>query len=611
MRQNRGRKTQPDQSSHQRISAEHLLSICRHTLDLCRNFYENSKALTVVEDSGQVLKKIERFLQGIKTNQENLEDLKQKLAKNFCVIQTYLPEVQEHQALEIKETIQNLEPLLQSYSFLETESDLLSSRKKALSAGTQYLHSLGFGHIINMIDAASTQEPEWMSRTGTLLILDQNPNTSQALERRLSQERHTILVAENEEQAVEIMQSTSIDLILLDYLVFEDHLYAFLEKIEKQILIGYVPIIVIGASENAEGMQDIIEAGIGDYLAKPVNPVLLKARVRSALEKKHAFDERVKRLQEMQRTRLELETAIQGLPDGFAIFDQDNHMVMHNDKLFDYYPGLETKESASRGGLTFEKLLEANIVSDLYAFSKMGETSKHKWLEEKKENFLRPASQWEESLTNGRTLSITTYRTPDGGGALVAKDISQDRSTHQDLTFLAYHDPLTDLANRKSFQQKLTQSIQVNAQEPEGSFLAVLFLDLDGFKSINDTYGHEMGDWLLTQVAQRLYRSVRGDDLVARMGGDEFSIILNHVPNRPKLEIIVRRILKSISEPYIRGNATLVIGVSIGVSIYASNISDSDVMMKEADTAMYSVKKKGKGHFCFFDEMQDRQRHRQ
>jgi diguanylate cyclase (GGDEF)-like protein len=198
-------------------------------------------------------------------------------------------------------------------------------------------------------------------------------------------------------------------------------------------------------------------------------------------------------------------------------------------------------------------------------------------LEDKKTNFILPACQWEEALATGRTLGITTYRTPDGGGALVAKDISQDKAQHQDLTFLAYHDSLTGLPNRKAFHQKLNQSI-LNFKETESKVLAVLFLDLDGFKVINDSYGHEMGDWLLNQVGQRLRRRVRGDDVLARFGGDEFCITLNHASNRIKVEMVAARILKSISEPYIRNDISMTIGVSIGIGVYSVGEDSESVL---------------------------------
>jgi diguanylate cyclase (GGDEF)-like protein len=161
---------------------------------------------------------------------------------------------------------------------------------------------------------------------------------------------------------------------------------------------------------------------------------------------------------------------------------------------------------------------------------------------------------------------------------------------------------LTGLLNRKAFYHKLSQCI-LKASSSKDQLLAVLFLDLDGFKVINDSYGHEMGDWLLNQVGQRLRRCLRGDDMLARFGGDEFCIILNHAANRPKVKMVATRILKSISDPYIRDGISMRVGASIGISIYSLGMDDSEILLKEADAAMYAVKQSGKGRFCFYDEI--------
>lgn len=578
-----------------------FLSIGYYLSMLRQHFPENCEASEIVTDSLRVLTQINSALNETSKNAEHLKDLKEKFSHNLNSIKSYLIEQTPAHLEELKDVFQRIDDSLKDKFFPTVNALAFLWDVQEMSTGNQYLHSMGFDRIVNMINAASTYEPEWMSRTGTLMVLDDNPNTSQALMRRLTREGHTIISAENEFQAMECLRNHSIETILVDYMMFKDSLFAFLKKIEEDLSMGYTPIIIIGPPENMEVMQHITDSGVADYLAKPVNPALLKMRVQASLEKRYAFEQRIIRSQEMQRTRRELEAAIQDLPDGFAIFDQDNHLVMHNDKLFEFYPHLKNQEAMIRGGLTFEKFLEANISAGIYLFKNKEKEESRQWLEDKKASFILPACQWEETLANGLTLGITTYRTPDGGGALVAKDISKDKAQHQDLTFLAYHDSLTGLPNRKAFHQRLNQSI-LNFQEKENKVLAVLFLDLDGFKIINDSYGHEMGDWLLNQVAQRLRRCVRGDDVLARFGGDEFCITLNHASNRTKVEMVAARILKSVSELYIRNDISMTIGVSIGISVYSVG-EDSESLLKQADAAMYTVKQDGKGKYRFYDEI--------
>ena len=578
-----------------------FLSIGYYLSMLRQHFPENCEASEIVTDSLSVLTQINSALNETSKNAEHLKDLKEKFSHNLNNIKSYLIDQTPAHLEELKDVFQRIDDSLKDKFFPTVNAVAFLWDVQEMSTGNQYLHSMGFDRIVNMINTASMHEPEWMSRTGTLMVLDNNPNTSQALMRRLTREGHTIISAENEFQAMECLRNHSIETILVDYMMFKDSLFAFLKKVEEDFSMGYTPIIIIGPPENMEVMQHITDSGVADYLAKPVNPALLKMRVQASLEKRYAFEQRIIRSQEMQRTRRELEAAIQDLPDGFAIFDQDNHLVMHNDKLFEFYPHLKNQEAMIRGGLTFEKFLEANISAGIYLFKNKEKEESRQWLEDKKASFILPACQWEETLANGLTLGITTYRTPDGGGALVAKDISKDKAQHQDLTFLAYHDSLTGLPNRKAFHQRLNQSI-LNFTEQENKVLAVLFLDLDGFKIINDSYGHEMGDWLLNQVAQRLRRCVRGDDVLARFGGDEFCITLNHASNRIKVEMVAARILKSVSEPYIRNDISMTIGVSIGISVYSVG-EDSESLLKQADAAMYTVKQGGKGKYRFYDEI--------
>lgn len=601
MQQNREQAEQTLSPPENKALEASFLSIGYYLSTLRQHFPEDSKASDIVNNSLTILTQINTTLHEASKNSEHLKNLKEKFSHNLGNIKSYLTEQNADHLVELEDVFKKIEVSLKNKSFPMTDSKTFSLDTQQISTGNQYLHSMGFDRIVNMINVASIHEPAWMSRTGTLMILDNNPNTSQALMRRLTREGHTIINAETEVQAMDCLRMQPIETILVDYLMFKDSLYDFLKKIEEDPKIGYVPIIIIGPPENVEAMQQITDLGVGDYLAKPVNPALLKMRVHAGLEKKYAFEQRVIRSQEMERTRRELEAAIQDLPDGFAIFDQNNRLVMHNDKLFEFYPHLKNQEEMVRGGLTFEKLLEANIVAGIYQFEDKEKDPSRQWLEEKKASFILPACQWEESLTNGLTLGITTYRTPDGGGALVAKDISEDKAQHQDLTFLAYHDSLTGLPNRKAFYQKLNQSI-LNFKEGEGKILVVLFLDLDGFKVINDSYGHEMGDWLLNQVSQRLRRCVRGDDVLARFGGDEFCITLNHASSRLKVEMVAARILKSISEPYIRNDISMTVGVSIGIGIYSVG-EDSESLLKQADEAMYTVKQDGKGKFRFYDEI--------
>jgi diguanylate cyclase (GGDEF)-like protein/PAS domain S-box-containing protein len=160
------------------------------------------------------------------------------------------------------------------------------------------------------------------------------------------------------------------------------------------------------------------------------------------------------------------------------------------------------------------------------------------------------------------------------------------------LRKMAYHDPLTGLPNRHFFSKQLQECLywsQIN-----NLFLGLLFIDLDGFKQVNDTLGHESGDRLLVIIAQRLHNSLRIGDIASRIGGDEFTVILRAIPHTQVATKVAEKLLNVITEPIILAGQTLNISASIGISIYPIHSQNSESLIQEADNAMYRAKRLGK-----------------
>jgi len=175
-------------------------------------------------------------------------------------------------------------------------------------------------------------------------------------------------------------------------------------------------------------------------------------------------------------------------------------------------------------------------------------------------------------------------------------DITSRKKTEARIGFLANHDRLTELPNRELFYDRLSQAISQARRKNEG--IALLFLDLDGFKPVNDAYGHEAGDVVLKIVAKRLQACVRDMDTVARMGGDEFAVILSALQDLLDAEIVAKKIIHNIGETIqLNATTTCVIGVSIGIAIYPDNGTEIDVLMNAADSAMYDSKVAGKNTY--------------
>ncbi|AKG21995.1 CHASE2 domain-containing protein [Calothrix sp. 336/3] len=174
---------------------------------------------------------------------------------------------------------------------------------------------------------------------------------------------------------------------------------------------------------------------------------------------------------------------------------------------------------------------------------------------------------------------------------------SELKSKEDELRYVAYHDTLTGLSNRKYFHEQLEESLEWAKNNQ--LLLGLLFIDLDGFKQVNDTLGHEMGDRLLVTIAQRLSNILRGSDTVSRLGGDEFTVILRTIPEIEVAARVAEKILHTITDPVILDGNTIRVSASIGISIYPINSYNQDTLIKQADNAMYRAKNLGKNRYEF------------
>ncbi len=227
---------------------------------------------------------------------------------------------------------------------------------------------------------------------------------------------------------------------------------------------------------------------------------------------------------------------------------------------------------------------------------------------------LRQQGSWQGEIWNcnkqGETypelLSIAAVRNQGGeveSYVAVFTDISRLKDQEAQLTRIAYHDALTGLPNRLLLTDRLEQAVAY--AQRSGSRMAVCYLDLDGFKPVNDQHGHPVGDLLLVEVARRLSLCVRATDTVARLGGDEFIVLLQGLNSGSECEQAVLRILQAIDEPICINALRLNVSVSIGVAWYPQDNVDADMLIRHADQAMYRAKQSGKNRYYLFDPEHD------
>jgi diguanylate cyclase (GGDEF)-like protein/PAS domain S-box-containing protein len=202
---------------------------------------------------------------------------------------------------------------------------------------------------------------------------------------------------------------------------------------------------------------------------------------------------------------------------------------------------------------------------------------------------------------HGETVGSNLLDDPAVAGLVLAtRDVSERKTLEERLAHHAFHDSLTGLANRQQFQERVQAALLDPRRRSSG--LAVLFLDLDDFKTVNDSLGHSAGDELLIQVAQRLQSCLRAHDLPARIGGDEFAVLLDGVASHAEVEAVAHRIVSVLDEPHTVQGSEVLARASIGIAIPEVDDHDVDALLRNADTSMYTVKRAGKASYTFFEE---------
>lgn len=195
------------------------------------------------------------------------------------------------------------------------------------------------------------------------------------------------------------------------------------------------------------------------------------------------------------------------------------------------------------------------------------------------------------------SAAYATSPEKQSAGVAIYTDVSQLKKSQQRLAHLAHHDSLTDLPNRVLFYERLQHSLERAARHKQ--HVAVIFLDLDHFKAVNDRFGHSLGDRLLIDIAGVLKSAVRNEDTVARIGGDEFTILIEEVPDRASLGRVTEKILLAFERDFRLGDADIRVTPSLGVSLSPGDGEDAETLMQKADAAMYQAKANGRNTYRF------------
>lgn len=288
----------------------------------------------------------------------------------------------------------------------------------------------------------------------------------------------------------------------------------------------------------------------------------------------------------LHRTSLRLKTALDNMSQGLAMFDASERLVVCNHRLKELY---QLQDHQIRQGMTLAEFKGA-MADNCYYWG------------ENREAFLTRRLPLGVShtveLNDGRVVCITRCAMDDGGWVVTHEDVTERAQSAAKIMKMALHDSLTGLCNRTYFAERLVSALQ--RAMVSGDHAAVLYIDLDRFKQVNDTLGHPAGDMLLTEVARRLQASVRASDVVARNGGDEFAILLEHFRTREDAAQTAGRILREMSLPFDISGHQVNIGASVGIALAPDDGDAPDMLTRRADLALYEAKSAGRGCQRFF-----------
>jgi diguanylate cyclase (GGDEF)-like protein/PAS domain S-box-containing protein len=284
------------------------------------------------------------------------------------------------------------------------------------------------------------------------------------------------------------------------------------------------------------------------------------------------------------------DAALNNMAHGLCMLDEDLNLIVCNSRYLDMY-GMSPE--VVRPGVTMRTIVEHSIALGNYTEATPDELLQSYFERLRNGDFLS-----HRRLADGRIFRVLYHPMPHGGWVAIHEDVTERRKAEEHIVHLAHHDSLTGLPNRVLFRQRMTEGLDDVGRS--GAPLALLCLDLDHFKSINDTLGHPVGDGLLTMVAERLGQAVGAAGTIARLGGDEFAILL-HRAGHDEAESLARRLVRDMSEPFVVEGHLINSGISVGIALAPQDAATGDHLMKAADLALYRAKSEGRAMFRFFE----------
>lgn len=401
-----------------------------------------------------------------------------------------------------------------------------------------------------------------------ILYAEDSLELAQAFKLVLEADGHQVTHVLDGAAAIEAYIANTPDLVLMDVLMPVMGGIEACRKIKAIPIKKWVPIIMLSAINSNEEVIKGLESGADDYLSKPMDLNVLIAQMHSK-----------QRIVDIQNN---LFGVLDNVHEGIISIDHQGKIQNFNlaaERIFGYEP---------------EEVLGKNVnmlMPEPYKTQHDGYLNNYISTHQAKVIGIgrKVQGRRKDGDIFPMHLAVTQLESAQGIRFIgLVRDISAEEEYRLHIEHLAMHDPLTSLPNRASF------NLQMSAHILAGQNFALLFVDIDGFKPVNDNFGHEIGDRVLIAIAQRMLGSVAQKDFIARLGGDEFVVILKDIPSSVGAELVGLRILERIGEPINFNGKACKVGASIGVALYPANGQSSEILMHAADNAMYEAKRSGR-----------------
>ncbi|MEO0574613.1 MAG: EAL domain-containing protein [Pseudomonadota bacterium] len=438
-------------------------------------------------------------------------------------------------------------------------------------------------------------------RPPLVLIVDDEATIRLMTRRFLEHADFMVVDAASGEAAQKQVQRIEPDVILLDVDMPGMDGYELTRWIRSQTKTRYTPIVMITGREDPESVNAAYEVGATDFIVKPIAWPVLSHRVRYILRGSETQ-------LALRESHARVKAIVEALPDRLLSIDSDGQVIGDNSSLlsFDATSSIDTTRSLRTGAWStyehaFRQEIErvtSKIISAVLTNDEPEET----------------AISLMDDRNKMRHYEVRVVKQTPKLGLAVVRDVTAQKEAVSKIHQLAYYDSLTGLPNRQFFSSELRRCME-HCKKTNEQF-ALLYVDLDHFKRINDTLGHTTGDELLKMVADRLQRCLRASDVlalhdddmdfsegrIARLGGDEFTLIIHGAESVDNIENVANRIIDTLKIPFEFSGHEFVVTPSIGIAIYPSDGEDEETLLKTADVAMYQAKQAGRSGYSFCTE---------